>query len=158
MLTILDLRMRDAGGPGIVGFELAGSDGRAAEILDDWGEEGRDAARASLWLDFPFLLAYGAFLTLAVAALRDRARRRALGRLAAAGVVVVALPATAAAFDAIENVGLLVSLEGEGGDRAPLLATICASLKFGLLAITAAYLLAVPIAARRAGRRGPHRS
>jgi hypothetical protein len=155
VLTVLDLRLRDAGGPGIVGFELAGSEERVAEILDDWAEDGRDAARASLWIDFPFLLAYGAFLTLAVAALRDRAKRCGLGRLAAAGVVIVALPATAAAFDAIEDVGLLVALEGEGGDRAPLLATICASLKFGLLAITAAYLLAVPIAARRAGRAGP---
>ena len=150
VLTALDLRMRDAGGPGIVGFELAGSEERAVGILADWGAAGRDAARASLWIDFPFLLAYGAFLTLAVAALRDLARRRGLGRLAAAGVGIVALPATAAAFDAIENVGLLVAVEGEGGDRAPLLATVCASLKFVLLAIAIAYLAAVPIAARRA--------
>ena len=88
--------MRDSGGPGIVGFELAGSEERAAEILGEWGEEGEDAARASLWIDYAYILSYGAFLTLA----------------------------------------------GHGGDLAPLLAAVCAVLKFALLALVIAYLLA----------------
>ena len=67
-------RMKDTGGPGMVPFELTGGEDRADEILAEWGEEGQDAARESLWIDFGFLLAYGTFLTLALAATRDLAR------------------------------------------------------------------------------------
>src|SRR5690349_24970428 len=51
-------------GPGIVSFELAGSADRSQEIQDEWGEDGRDAARQQLWIDYGFMLAYGAFLVL----------------------------------------------------------------------------------------------
>jgi hypothetical protein len=64
-------RMTDTGGPGMIPFELTGGQDRAGEILAEWGEEGQDAARESLWIDFGFLLAYGAFLTLALTATRD---------------------------------------------------------------------------------------
>ena len=41
-------RIQDSGGPGIVPFELAGGTERATEILGEWGEAGRDAAKLSL--------------------------------------------------------------------------------------------------------------
>ena len=135
ILTALDLRMRDAGGPGIVGFEFAGSEERATEIRVDWGDQGTDAARLSLWLDYLYLLAYGALGTLAVGAVRELAERRGLRRIAAAGAAVIFFPAAAAAFDALEDVGLLLALDGHGGDTAPLLAAIFATFKF-VLAIT----------------------
>jgi hypothetical protein len=50
--------------------------------------------------------------------------------------------AAAAAFDAIEDVGLLLAVGRHGGELAPRLAQVCASLKFALLAVTIAYLLA----------------
>jgi hypothetical protein len=142
VLAVLDGRMRDSGGPGIVGFEFAGSEERAAEILADWGEEGQDAARASLWLDYVYILSYGAFLILAAIATRELAVRRGWRRMAAAGLAAVPIAAAAAAFDAIEDVGLLLTLDGHGGDLAPLLAAVCAGLKFALLALAFAYLLA----------------
>jgi hypothetical protein len=142
VLGLLDQPMRDSGGPGIIGFEFAGSEERASEILADWGDRGRDAARASLWIDYPYLLAYGAFLVLAAAATRDLAASRGWRRMAAAGLAAIPLAAAGASFDAIEDVGLLLALDGHGGDLAPLLATVCASLKFALLALVIAYLLA----------------
>lgn len=69
-------RMQDTGGPGMVPFELTGGQDGADEILSEWGDDGQDAARESLWIDFGFLIAYGAFLTLALAAVRDLARQR----------------------------------------------------------------------------------
>ncbi len=132
--------MRDTGGPGIVPFELAGSQDRADEILGEWGEKGQDAARESLWIDFGFLVAYGAFLTLAVAAVRDTARERGWGRLAAIGGIVVFFGALVAGFDALENICLLLTLGG-AGTAFPLLATIFASCKFILLAAVIVYLL-----------------
>jgi len=142
VLFALDGRMMDAGGPGIVGFELAGSKHRAAEILADWGQDGKDAARASLWIDYAYILAYGTFLVLASAATRDLARSREWRRMAAFGTVAIGLAVAGAAFDAIEDVGLLLALDGNGGALAPRLAQVCATLKFALLAVTIAYLLA----------------
>ncbi len=128
-------------GVGIVAFELAGSQERADEILADWGDAGRDAAREQLLIDFAFMLAYGTFLTLAVAAVRDRLGRRGWTRLAAIGAVVVPFGAAAAAFDAVENACLLAVLS-ESGSAFPTLAAIFAAIKFALLAAAIAYLLA----------------
>jgi len=136
-----DQRMQDSGGPGIVPFELAGSQDRADEILAEWGEDGQSAARESLWIDFGFLVAYGTFLTLALAAVRDLARDRGWRRLAAVGGVVVSFGALAAAADALENIGLLLTLDG-AGSALPVLATTFTACKFILLVIAIAYLLA----------------
>ncbi|HET6997820.1 MAG TPA: hypothetical protein VFI03_04460 [Solirubrobacterales bacterium] len=135
-----DQRMHDTGGPGIVPFELAGSQDRADEILGEWGEKGQDAARESLWIDFGFSLAYGVFLTLALMAVRDIARERGWRRLAAVGVVVVYFGALAAAFDVLEDICLLLTLDGAGA-AFPLLATIFASCKFISLTAAIVYLL-----------------
>ena len=151
VLTALDLRMMDAGGPGIVGFEFAWDSEGAAEILDDWGDDGQDAARLSLWLDFLYLIAYAVFLTLAVGGVRERAERLGLGRIAAAGTAVIAFPAAAASFDALEDVCLLLALDGNGGDAAPMLAALFASVKFMLAAAAIVYIVVGLIAARRAG-------
>jgi len=134
-------RMQDTGGPGMVPFELTGGQDRADEILSEWGEGGQDAARESLWIDFGFLLAYGVFLTLALAAVRDLASERGWRRLAAIGGVVLSFGALVAAFDALENACLLLTLEGAGA-AFPLLATIFAACKFILLTTAIAYLLA----------------
>ena len=142
VLVVLDSRMMDAGGPGIIGFELAGSEDRATEILADWGDQGIDAAKASLWIDYAYIVAYGTFLVLAAWATRDLSRARGWPRMATVGTAVMPLAAAAAAFDAIEDVGLLLAVNGHGGAVAPRLAQICASLKFALLAVTLAYLLA----------------
>jgi hypothetical protein len=147
-----DERMQDTGGPGIVPFELTGGQDRADEILSEWGEDGQDAARESLWIDFGFLLAYGTFLTLALMALRDLARERGWRRLAAIGKVAIWFGALGAAFDALENVCLLLTLE-EGGAAFPLLATVFAACKFGLLTAAIAYL--VVVLAMRLRSRGP---
>ncbi len=125
----------------MVPFELAGGQHRADEILSEWGEDGQDAARESLRIDFGFLFAYGTFLTLALAAVRDMARERGWSRLATVGGIVVSFGALGAAFDALENACLLLTLNGAGA-AFPLLATIFAACKFILLAAAIAYLLA----------------
>lgn len=127
-------------GSGIVGFELTGGQDRADEILAEWGEEGQDAAREQLWIDFGYMVAYGVFLTLAVAAVRDMSKNRGRRRLAAIGSIVVPFGAVGAGFDAVENVCLLLTLDGAGA-AFPLSATIFAACKFVLIAIAISYLL-----------------
>ncbi len=140
-MSPMENRMKDTGGPGMVPFELTGGQGRADEILSEWGDDGQDAAGEQLWIDFAFLLAYGTFLTLSLMAIRDMARRRGWRRLAAIGGLVVAFGALTAGFDALENICLLLTLDGAGA-AFPLLATIFASCKFTCLAIAIAYLVA----------------
>jgi hypothetical protein len=144
-------RMRDAGGPGVIPFEVTGGQEKANEIMAEWGEEGKDAARESLWIDFGFLIAYGTFLTLALRAARDVAVKRGWHRLEAIGAAAIWFGAICAGFDALENVCLLLTLGGAGA-AAPLLATVFASLKFLFLAASLAYLLAA-LAALLLGRR-----
>jgi hypothetical protein len=130
-----------ANGPGIVPFELSGGQERADEILAEWGEDGRDAARDQLWIDYGFMLAYGTFLWLAGAAVRDLCRNRGLERLAGVGRIAIWLGPLAAGFDALENACLLITLGG-AGPAFPLLATIFAACKFALLAGAIGYLIA----------------
>jgi hypothetical protein len=134
-------RMKDAGGPGIVPFELAGGQDRADEIRAEWGEDGQDAARESLWIDFGFLLAYGTFLTLALAAARELAADRGWRRLGAIGRFAVFSGALAAGFDALENACLLLALD-DAGAALPTLATVFAACKFVFLSVAISYLLA----------------
>ncbi len=153
VLLAIDDRMWDAGGPGIIGFELAGSEDRAGDILLEWGDDGQDAARLSLWLDFAYLVFYGAFLYLAAAATRDLARARGWARLAAIGRVAVPAAPAAAAFDAAEDIALLVVLGGDGGAAGPVIATAFAGLKFLMLTVVIVYVLAGLV--RRAYARSP---
>ena len=139
LLLALDGPLWDAGGPGIVGFELAGSERAAARILAEWGEEGRSAARISLFVDLVYLVTYGAFLALAAAAVRrtsPSAWLRRLGRFAPAAAVV------AAACDLAEDVALLLVLDGAGGAIAPAAAAAFATLKFLLVACALGLVLA----------------
>jgi hypothetical protein len=128
-------------GPSIVSLEFAGSASRVEEIFAEWGAHGRDLARLSLWLDFPFMAAYGAFFALAALAIRDFAVATGRRALAAAGRVAPACAIGAALFDAAENVLWLLLLGGRGGDLAPPVATACASIKFLLIALAIAYSL-----------------
>jgi pimeloyl-ACP methyl ester carboxylesterase len=141
VLLAIDAPMWDAGGPGIVGFELAGSEEKAAEILAEWDRDAEDAARLSLWLDFLYLALYGAFWALAAAAIRDRSRRVGWGRYAAIGTLAVFAAPIAAACDAIEDVALLLVLGGHGGSVGPPVAAFFATAKFALLFFAVGYVL-----------------
>jgi hypothetical protein len=138
---LFEKRLEHTGGPGIVGFEFAATRARAAQILAEWGPTGRRVARLSLFVDYAYMLTYGGFFTLAGFATRDLARARDWRRLAAAGAILPFFAAAAATFDAIENVFLLLVLGGHGGETAPLIATVCSSIKFTLIAIAIGYVL-----------------
>jgi hypothetical protein len=141
VLAVIDQRLQDTGGPGIIDFELAATEDRADEIKGEWGPDGRDRARLSLIVDYPYLVAYGAFLTLAVAATRDLARGWEWRRWAAFGGAIATFPVLGALFDAVENANLLLVLDDRGAGAAPLLATVFAGGKFLLTGVALLYVL-----------------
>ncbi len=129
LLPLLEMerRMRKAGGPGIIAFELAGTPERAKKIMRKWGAEGQAAARVSLILDYPFLVTYSGLQFIGCKAAGGRAAK-----------VIAPAQIAAGAFDAIENTALLGVLAGRD-DRLPALARACALAKFALLTVGGLY-------------------
>jgi hypothetical protein len=138
---VFDKPLEHTGGPGIIGYEFAATKARAVEILSEWGSKGRRIARLSLIVDYAYMLSYGGFFTLAGLATRDLARAGAWRRLAAAGAILPLFAVAAAVFDAIENVFLLLVLDGHGRAFGPMIAMVCSSIKFTLVTIAIGYVV-----------------
>jgi hypothetical protein len=130
-----------SGTPGIVEFEFVRNADRAARFLAEWGAAGRDSVRLSLIVDYGFMASYGAFVTLAGLATRDFARKHGRRALASVGHIVPWFAVAAAVFDAGENAFLLLTVGGDGGSVAPVLATACASVKWVLIVVAIGYVI-----------------
>lgn len=139
-LGIIERRL-PSGTPGIIEFEFVRNADRAARFLAEWGADGRRSVRLSLIVDYGFMLSYGSFVTLAGLATRDFGRVHGHRVLASVGRVVPWFAVAAAVFDAGENAFLLLTVSGDGGSAAPVLATVCASIKWCLIVIAVAYLI-----------------
>jgi hypothetical protein len=157
VLLALDGRMQDAGGHGIVAFEVAFTSGKAQEILVAWGSKGHDAALLSLWLDYVYLTVYGLFLWLAIRALGDALAGRGMAGWARPAAAISLLPLIGAAADAVEDAFLLLVLGGHASSIGPPLAGSFATLKFVCLTVAVVYLLAGLIAVAFARRSAPAR-
>lgn len=141
VLAVLDGRMEATGGPGIVPFEVAGNEARAQEILAQWGREGQSAARASLLLDYPFLIAYSCFYALACTAMSEAMARRGFGWLSAMGGRLAWGGLAAGACDAVENAALLGVLGTGGNGSLAAIARWFAIAKFTFSTLVIVYLL-----------------
>ena len=142
-IAAIDELMWREGGPGIIGFELAGSRDDAQDILAEWGGGGRDAARASLLVDFLYLVTYATTLVLGIRAAGAAAGRRGWDRLARFARRGWVVPIVAAGFDVGENVTLLAQVEGADGAAWPVAALVFATVKFAAVAVSVGYLLVV---------------
>jgi hypothetical protein len=130
LMLRLDNRMRAAGGPGIVPFELAGTAAKAEAIMARWGETGQRAARQSMWLDFGYMSSYGILLGLLI----DRRRRRR-----GHPTWLPAVAAGAVAGDAVEGVALLRVLDRRDVAVNARRAQLAASIKFAIIAVALGY-------------------
>jgi hypothetical protein len=129
-------------GKSIVDFEVAGSVSKADEILATWRAEGViDNAKRIQIFDLVYPLIYASAIAggcVAAAGAWRRARRPSLGAL---GIAMAWVAFAAAAFDYIENAGLMVSLWDEPASPWPQISYVAAVLKF--TASTAALLYAL---------------
>lgn len=140
------------GGESIVAFELAGSVGRAQEIIDTWHAEGVIAeAKATQALDFLYPFIYAAALAGGCIAAAGAWRRLGRERIAAAGIAMAWVATAAAVFDYVENLGLDISLWGHPASPWPEVSRAAALLKFGAIGLSLAYGLS-GIAAASVGR------
>jgi len=148
ILTMVDLPSRTPAAPlGQVSMQLTGTDAGATEIVNDWRDAGVVPwARASVAVDFVFILLYGS--TLAVLGRRLSGRGwRVTGALAALSGV------TAATCDLVEGVFLWRLIQDPAvGLAGPV--RVIALTKFGLLFLSIAAVTIGMIAARRRSGRG----
>ncbi|MFJ6095714.1 hypothetical protein [Williamsia muralis] len=128
--------MHATGGPGIIPFELAGTEPRATQIITTWGPPGVSAARSSLWLDFGYMSTYGTFTLLLSEQARRRHHRPAHGAL---GYLIPAACLTAVAADAREGVALLHVLHNQDRRTHAPQARRAALVKFSALTAVLAY-------------------
>jgi len=149
-LLAQERRMTRTGGPGIIGFELAGTPEHTERILRTWAAAGQTAARRSLILDYPYLATYAPLQALLCTQAGEALRRRGRRGPAFAAPALAWGQLAAGAFDAIENTVLLAILTDRDG-RLPALARRCASTKFALLALGWAYMLLALAARLREG-------
>lgn len=131
----------DMGDVGIVEFELARTSEQASEYYAVLGDSGRDAARESLYLDYPFLILYGLLYAAVCLVVAARAAERGMSRLASWGRPLAWCGLGAAACDAIENVALLRVLNGHTDQPWPGIAFSFATAKFVLTAAVVLYAL-----------------
>jgi hypothetical protein len=126
---------------GIIEFELARTAEKASEHNADLGESGRDAARTSLYLDYPYLILYGLFYAAACVVVAARAAERGMSRLAGLGRPLAIGALVAAACDAVENAALLQVLDGHTDQPWPAIAFAFASAKFLLVIAVSLYAI-----------------
>ena len=146
-LFIVDQEIKDSGGPGIVPFEVAGTEDEAEDILEEWGEDGQDDARVSVVVDFGYLIAYSIFLAVACTIASERFERRGMERFAGVGPLLGWAMFAAGAFDAIENVAMLRVLDDHIATW-PGVALYAAIPKFSLAGLGLAYVIAGAILGR----------
>jgi len=131
----------DVRGVSIIDIELMRTSANAMEQVARLGPSGVDAAKTSIYLDFPYLVLYALALSAACAVLAARAAERGRAGLASAGRAIAWAAPVAAAFDAAENVALLQVLSDHVDQPWPAIAFGFALVKFALLAVVVVYLV-----------------
>lgn len=146
-LLLINEPLQTAAAPkGMLSFQMAGTLDHATTIRASWDGDALPWARASLWLDFAFAIAYTLTLILLTKHLsRDRPGRRAR----AVSRWVRGLFIAAGSFDVAENVLLLNNLDSPNASMS-LAATLSALAKFTGLILGLAGLVIL-----RAARRHP---
>jgi hypothetical protein len=152
----LDTPLKTSVARGIVSLELAGNSGRTRAILASWNRGARRAALHSLWVDFPFIVAYSTSLGLGCALAAGTLHARGW-HLAGLGLPLAWAQWGAGIADVVEDMALLRVLRGEVESGWPALARRAALLKFSLVALGFVYTLYGLLAGSTA-RNGPRTS
>jgi hypothetical protein len=126
--------------PPPIRLQFAWGEVKASEILDKWNAGDKRAARQNLGLDFVLIVIYVTGIALACTLAADALLAAGWPGGGIGGIFVRAI-IVAGLFDAIENVAQLLMLAGHKAQPWPALASVCASLKFGLIGVALLYAL-----------------
>jgi hypothetical protein len=122
----------------IVQFEFAGTIQSATEIISNWGAEGTALAKTSIYLDFVFLVLYCVAFSLACRVASEFSKNPLLIKT---GVMLSWIVWAAGISDAVENMGMLLTLD-EINQSTISVSWYFAAIKFSILAIVLLFILA----------------
>jgi hypothetical protein len=138
LMRPVEAALKAASNYGVMELEFAWTIEQIENIFHSWTSDLIDQELAVTYLDYLFLLAYSIFLagfTLLIT------RKILTGQIQLAGLYMTLVPFVAAIFDAIENLNLILMLASPANFPAfsPFLASLFASLKFGLLILVVVF-------------------
>jgi hypothetical protein len=144
-------------GVSIPDLQFMRTSSEAVELIARLGPSGVDAAQVAHYLDFLYLVTYAIALSAACVVVGARGADHGRAQLAALGPRVAWFAVAAAALDAVEDVAILLVLNGQTEQPWPAIAFGGSVVKFALLAVVIVYLV-VAVAATRSRRETPAES
>ena len=127
----IESELKGSTGYGVMEFEFAWTSENINKIFTAWGQSGMNKQIFVTWIDFLYIPCYSFFF----AGLILLFSRKLEGKFQEIGLYMTLLPFIAGIFDVIENINLLLMLTNESfiWSASPFIASLCASIKFGLL-------------------------
>lgn len=124
----------------ILDYEFAWTADRVNLIFSAWGATGKQQIAWGINMDFLYIVAYGALIfgCLLIAA------RVLEGKFQTIGLYMILMPVIAGICDVIENVNLLLMIADGSfvSSASPLLAALCATIKFTIIIACILFFLA----------------
>ncbi len=130
---------------GILDFEFAWTKDQILIIFTEWAGVGMDLQTNGVYWDFLYIIGY----TVPLFALILLFTRKLSGRIVDIGLYMSLVPFIAGIFDIVENINLLIMLNDtpDFASFVPLIASVSALIKFGLLLVGAIFFLIVLVLA-----------
>ncbi|MGQ4875415.1 MAG: hypothetical protein ACP6IY_15220 [Promethearchaeia archaeon] len=137
IMSPIESSLKGSTGYGVLEFELAWNADTIKTIFKAWGTGGMEKELFVTYIDFLYIIGYS-FLIFSLNLLITRQTR---GKLREFGLIISIFPFIAGIFDIIENINLILMLINDVfiDMGSPLIASLCASIKFTLLIIAIIY-------------------
>jgi len=131
IMAPIEAELKNSTGYGVLEFEFAWTSERINTIFKAWGSEGKKKELYVTIVDFYFIPCYSLFFAGCILLVT----RNLQGKFQDRGLLMTITPFIAGIFDVIENINLVLMLTNESFiySFSPFLASLCASIKFGIL-------------------------
>ncbi|TFG25640.1 MAG: hypothetical protein EU529_00070 [Promethearchaeota archaeon] len=132
IMRSIETELKGSTGYGVMEFEFAWTPEMIREIFRAWGVAGKKKEATAIYWDFLYIPSYGLFIAGCILLVT---RKLEGGKLQNFGLYITIIPIIAGGFDVIENINLLLMIENDAYIEmgSPFIASLCASIKFGLL-------------------------
>ncbi|TFG06831.1 MAG: hypothetical protein EU539_06580 [Promethearchaeota archaeon] len=126
-------------GYGVMEFELAWTSENINKIFKAWGQDGKNKQLYVTYVDFLYIPSYGFFMAGCILLIS----RKLEGKSQEIGFYMTLTPFIAGIFDVIENINLILMLTDDRyvWSLSPFFASLCATIKFGLLILAILFFL-----------------
>jgi hypothetical protein len=135
----IEADLKGSTGYGVMEFELAWTSENINKIFSAWGQDGKNKQLFVTIVDFFYIPSYGFFMGGCILLIS----RKLEGKIQEIGLYMTLIPFIAGAFDVIENINLILMLTYDSyiWSLSPFIASLCATIKFGLLMVAIIFFI-----------------